>query len=130
MITAELKDRILKSLVETGNRLTTNIHTDAADYDTDPDTYSLILDQFERQGYLSQSKCMGGEALLFLNAEAHDMVRLGGFVAQEEMLKANIQKLGLEIDLLCKELTPDLLDKAQKISAIGGSILAALKLMS
>ena len=49
---------------------------------------------------------------------------------QEEILKGNIEKLGLEIDLLSKELSPDLLDKAQKLASFGNNILSVLKLIN
>lgn len=52
----------------------------------------------------------------------------GGFTVQEEILKANIQKLSDELDLLAKQLSPNLLEKATSISAIGASIATALGL--
>ena len=60
--------------------------------------------------------------------EAHELWQRGGFFVQEEILKNNINKLALEIDLLSKQLSPDLIDKAQKISSIGKNILSALNL--
>lgn len=130
MITSELKDRILKSFVEKGIVFATDTNVNNADYDIDSATYCAILDSFERKGYLSQQKNCDGLFLININSEAHDLIRMGGFVAQEELLKANIQKLGLEIDLLCKELSPKLLEKAHRISAIGSAILSTLKLIT
>ena len=69
---------------------------------------------------------LGGTIFFQLNAKAHDFYSHGGFMAQEEMLKANIQKLSNELDLLAKQLSPDLLEKASSISAIGANIIAAL----
>ena len=126
MITPELKDRILSSLVNLGMSVHTDIHSDPADYGIDSYTYQAILDQFEQKGYITQTKFLGGVIRIRITADAHDFVGLGGFVGQEELLKANIQKLGLEIDLLCKELSPGLLEKAHKIAAIGQSILSVL----
>lgn len=126
MITPELKDRILTEFVDLGMHLQTNTHEDSANYGIDSDTYRAILDQFERLGFLTQSKYLGGLIMINLTADAHDFVRLGGFFGQEELLKANIQKLGLEIDMLCKELSPNLLEKAKTIASLGASILSSL----
>ena len=48
---------------------------------------------------------------------------------KDKILKGNIEKLGLEIDLLSTQLSPDLLDKAHKLTSIGGNIISALNLM-
>ena len=52
------------------------------------------------------------------------------FFVQEEILKGNIEKLGLKIDLLSKELAPDLIDKARKLASIENNILSTLKLIN
>ena len=45
-------------------------------------------------------------APLSRNAEAHDFFNRGGFAVQEEILIANLNKLGLELEALSKELGP------------------------
>ena len=129
LITPELKDRILNDLVNAGMSLRVDTCSDAPDYEIDHYTYSAILDQFEQMELLSQTKTLGGFVIANISVNAHDFVRRGGFLVQEELIKGNIQKLGLEIDLLCKELSPNLLEKAQKITAIANAILSSINFM-
>ncbi len=42
------------------------------------------------------------------------------------LLKANIEKLGLELDKLAKDLAPEHLATAQKIATIGSAIMSAI----
>lgn len=126
----ELKDQILKKCTNIGMSFSVDIYDYAKEFNTDTTVIAEILDQLERMGFLKQTKCMGGYVLVNLTIDAFDFINRGGFLVQEELLKANIQKLGLEIDLLCKELSPNLLEKAHKISAIGASIASALKIMA
>ena len=87
-----------------------------------------ILSQFQRigliSGYANNSQTVEFEVLV----EAQDFYSHGGFQAQEEILKANIEKLGNELELLSKELAPDHLDMANKLAGIGSAILSALPL--
>lgn len=129
MITASLKDQILNLLIDTGMLVSVNIREDYKSYNIDRYTFSEILDQFERLKLIRQKKLLGGIIDISITADAHDFARIGGFTVHEELIKENIKKLNLEIDLLCKELSPKLLDKAQKITSIGQSILSALSLM-
>ena len=91
-----------------------------------PDIIEAVLDQFEEIGLLTQTKCKEGIIGIRLKAKSHDFYNHGGFTVQEEMLKANIQKLSNELDLLAKQLSPNLLEKARSISTIGANILTAL----
>lgn len=87
-----------------------------------------IFSQFERMGlisgYANNSRTVEFEVLV----EANDFYIHGGFQAQEEILKANIEKLSQELDLLSKQLSPDLLEKANKLTGISSAILSALSL--
>ncbi|WP_417130160.1 hypothetical protein [Phocaeicola sp.] len=87
-----------------------------------------IFSQFERMGlisgYANNSRTVEFEVLV----EANDFYIHGGFQAQEEILKANIEKLSQELNLLSKQLSPDLLEKANKLAGISSAILSALSL--
>lgn len=87
-----------------------------------------ILSQFQRMGlisgYANNSRTVEFEVLV----EAQDFYSHGGFQAQEEILKANIEKLGNELELLSQELAPNHLDTANKLAGIGSAILSALPL--
>jgi len=131
MITSELKDKILCDLVAIdGVMLRIDTREKGKDYDIDRYTYVSILEHFERKGFIIQNS-LSTDGILIINVtpEAHEFFQRGGFFNQEEILKGNIEKLGLEIDLLSTQLSPNLLDKAHKLTSIGGNILSALNLM-
>lgn len=127
MITPEIKDRILSDLVAFEDmRCATDIKTDCAKYEITRGQYSAIIDQLEKIGFIACSRCLGGYVEIYVSADAHDFYNRGGFKGQEMLLKANIEKLGLELDKLAKDLAPDQLETAQKIASIGTAIMSAL----
>jgi hypothetical protein len=75
------------------------------------DFLDAILSQFEHLELCRAKKCLGGWVEVVLNAQAYDMARLGGFVAQEELLKNNFEKLRLELE----ELKPHYSQKFARI---------------
>lgn len=127
VITPELKDEVLSSLLSSGMiSVRCNLYQSAEEFHTTPDFLVLIFRQFEELGLISLKFARGGEAFIRMKANAHDFFRHGGFSAQEELLKANLEKLGMELDLLAKQLSPDLADKAFKLSAIAANVMSAL----
>lgn len=129
IITPKLKDELLGQIVNIGSmRAETNINSTAKELNTTSDIVEAIFDQFEEMGFLTQQKFLGGNVLFLIKANAHDFYNHGGFQAQEEILKANIEKLSQELDLLSKQLSPDLLEKANKLAGISSAILSALSL--
>ena len=129
LITPKLKDELLAELLSVGSmNVQSNIHKDAKEFNVDADVVEAIYDQLEEMGLIRQSKCLGGTIIFQITAKAHDFFSHGGFTVQEEILKANIQKFSDELDLLAKQLSPNLLEKATSISAIGASIATALGL--
>lgn len=128
MITPELKDLILSDIVHSPINSEGNINTDCDRYGIDSDEYYAILQHFERLNLISMDACLGGEVFIQTHVEAHDLWRTGGFAGQESRLKANIEKLSMEIDKLSHDLSPKQLDTAQKIASIGSSILSVLSL--
>lgn len=90
----------------------------------DFNTLSAILRYFERIGFIEELNLRSTAVALSVKVEAHDFAIRGGFVAQEELLEANIRKLLLEIE----HLKPQLLDKGEKIAGISSAILAAIGL--
>ncbi len=127
IITPKLKDELLSQIVNSGSmRAEVNINKAAKELNTSPDIVEAIFDQFEEMELFTQQKFIGGNILFFIKAKAHDFYCHGGFQAQEEILKANIEKLSHELDLLSKQLSPDLLEKANKLAGISSAILSAL----
>jgi len=124
MITYEMKDRVLKSLVEFGVHSQLDVHDATGGFGFSSDYLVLILNQFEDLGFLSQQKCLGGVIIISLTADSFDFWSHGGFQAQEELLKKNIEKLLLEIE----SLKPFLPDKVNTLTAIAANIATALGL--
>lgn len=125
-ITPELKDRVLKDLVEVGMYPSFNIRELSGDYGIDSSVLEAILDYFESLGLLVQTKFLGGRIDVRMSVNAHDLYHHGGFYAQEELLKANIEKLNRELLFLSKELEPKFLEKANMIAGIGSAIVSSL----
>jgi len=131
MITCELKDRILKEIVEKGTIDVIDPKEKAILFDVDSITYEQMLDHFERLGYISQVHMVWGGKEITVKIEAHDFIRRGGFFVQEEILKGNIEKLGLEIDSLAKQLSvnTEFTERAKTIATIGSAILGAYNIL-
>lgn len=102
MITPEMKDKVLKVIVEFGTRVGLDIHEAPEEFGFNSDYLELILNQFEELNLVEQEKMLGGIINLHLSANAFDLYRRGGFVAQEEIVKSTIHKLELEVKSLQK----------------------------
>lgn len=130
LITPQLKDEILKYIVESDD-LPIDINYDelAQKISVSPVILSLIIEQFADMNLIKPNEYIGG-CLVLITAKSHDFISHGGFVAQEELLRNNIEKLDLEIKMLSKELEPKYLDRLEKIMSLGNNIVGALKLFS
>lgn len=131
IITPQLKDKLLIQLLSADSIRTTFTFSPEMEEELGmtSDMAQMIIKQFEEMGLLKAtffSNPFG--ARITLNAKAHDVYSHGGFTAQEEILKANIEKLDLQLQYLTKQLGPDYLDTASKISSIGSAIMSALPL--
>lgn len=135
MITPKLKDNILNLLCSfeldyervyciQKNGLLKEIPEDCS-----MNEFTSILSQFSRMGLISHYSNNSSTIGLCMLVEASDFLSRGGFYAQEEILKANIEKLSKELDLLSDKLSPDLLEKANLISGIGANILSILHIL-
>lgn len=127
MITSEIKDLVLSDFLSSPSGKVINVPDEALKYGVDGSTFTSLLLYYHRHWFIEAAGNFYGILRVIPTVEAHDLIRLGGFVAQEDLLKSNIQKLGLEIDLLSKELaSSNLLEKAQTIASLGKSILSFL----
>ena len=124
MITNEIKDTVLKRLIETGTRYKIDFKQLSRDIKIDFDELDSILDHFENLGFLELEKLLGGKANVRINIPAIDFYSHGGFKGQEELLRINIEKLLLEIE----SLKPSFPDKVEKITSIAAGIAGALSL--
>ena len=100
-----------------------------ADTETDFETLRAVLYQFERFGFFKEVGVGRESTSIIMYIELHDFANKGGFAIQEEIFKANIEKLGFEIDNLRKQLSPDKLDTLNKISSIASALFGGLALL-
>ncbi|MFI3302769.1 MAG: hypothetical protein SNI18_06330 [Rikenellaceae bacterium] len=129
MITPKIKDDVLRSFIQFGMRCETNVRKDCSDFNLTYEEYDALIRQFEELNLLNARRCLGGRTIIQLNVNAHDLINRGGFYAQEELLKANIEKLSLELQSLVKQLEPSLAKKAKEILSLGANILSATSVL-
>jgi uncharacterized membrane protein len=122
MVTPQLKDYVLYTLCD-------NLEPERM-YTFKPEdiigesglTFSwlnAILTQFQRQGLIEDLNSRLTSISLVLTLDAYDLRRLGGFVNQEEIVKASLEKLQLEIESLQKSFP----DKAESLTTILANIV-------
>lgn len=130
IITPEIKDKVLADLLSTdGPIFEIDYSTSESDYGIDTELVPLIFDEFADLGLIDVKHRIGGNvARITIKAKAMNLSRHGGFTAEEEILKGNIEKLGLELDVLSKQLTPNYAEKASQIAQISSAIMQALTL--
>lgn len=117
MITPQLKDSVLNSLIQmfNNNQETFNYAELAEELGSKEEFVFMILLQFKKTGIFHEfHQFIDADVSFSLSADAFDLHHLGGFTAKEEILKLNLQKLNLEIESL-KQTEPD---TAEKISSI------------
>lgn len=128
LITPQMKDLALEYLLSSNSLEIDISNRELSQYcGCLPFQVNLILEEFEKLDLLSIESTNDGITVT-ISAKAYDMHAHGGFTAQEELLKANINKLGYELEVLSKELEPKHLEKAEKISSIAMAVLSALTL--
>lgn len=130
MITPAIKDQVLSYLLA---QKEIDIDVNFRDlYSKTGITYNfadMILKQFERMGLISYQGYMGG-CIVTLKAEIYDFFNHGGFTGQEEILRANLEKLNLELLKLAKDIEPSKLEAINAITSIAGSVATALGLFN
>lgn len=131
LITPKIKDEILSFLVANYNLNTTYSRCDLKPFLKIVDSKSnlqAIFNQFVQLGLINNGTVSSMCYSVSINIEAHDFLGRGGFTAQEEILKASINKLGFELDALSKELGPKFSERAATIASIAGNIATVLGL--
>lgn len=131
MITSTDKDKLLFLLcsqpyVET--HINYSVDVIQSNTKLDSDNIFAILKYFERNGLISDLNPRNNIVFMTLHIEAHDLAEKGGFSVQDEIFKANIEKLQFEIENLRSKLEPDHLEYINKIATIGSAILGGLSL--
>ena len=129
MITPEIKDKVLCAIVESKETIFDLSYEDIfPNNEISKRHLHLILIQFVEKGLLRKVANNGSYFLLSVSADIYDFFNHGGFVAQEEILRANLQKLDYELTKLSQEIEPSLTDRISKITTIAASIATTLSL--
>ena len=100
MITPEEKDKVVAYIMSMDHISSSIFYKSVKGLNVTENEFYMILEQLDRMGLIKQ---FGGYSVT-KRAELHDFVRRGGFVGQEELFKANIEKLNAELLVLSKEL--------------------------
>ena len=128
LITPQMKDLALEYLLSFNDSEVYPVISEVVEYSGCLQfQVNMIFDEFEKLDLISQIST-NDYPIIEIKSKAYDLYAHGGFTAQEELLKANINKLGYEIEALSKELEPKHLEKAEKISSIAMAVLSALTL--
>lgn len=93
------------------------------------DELQAILTYFERIGFVAELNLRRAAGHWIVRVEANDYYLRGGFAFHEDLLEQNIKKLLLEIDNLNKQLGPNHLETANKLSSIASTILTGISLI-
>lgn len=126
MITPKMKDYILRYIVENEDiRIMIDCTTMASELNTTSVSIEKILNQFERLNLCKINNYYGDTCDITVQAEADDLMFRGGFVFQEEILKANLDKLAIELEYLSKETSGTTLNRVYTMLSILGIILQA-----
>lgn len=129
IITSQIKDIVLESLLSADNPSFVFDYQDSkTKYDISPDYVELILNEFVRLGLIKAKFFIGNSALIHVQAMAMDLFNHGGFTAEEDLLKNNIEKLRLELDVLSKQLEPKFIEKASHLAQIASAVMQGLTL--
>lgn len=126
-----MKDKVLSYMVKQETvRFAIYLDDLSHELNIKPEFISLIIDQFDEMALckIDETRGLGFTPTCFivtLTAKAYDADRNGGFVFQEEIMKANLSKLDMELAQLSKELSGNVLDRVQKITSIVGAISSA-----
>lgn len=126
MITPAFKDEILHLITDNNSEMVCglNVHEVSEEYNVSWRVIDAILDEFERLNLITNERSLGGSIWIQIHVPAFDLVRRGGFIASEELLYQNIEKLLLEIE----SLKPNMPEKIANITSIASNIATALGL--
>lgn len=132
MITFKEKDKVVAYLLSYGEvTISLRCNDVFPNGEITKSEFYLILKQFVDIGILSYSKVVGcGYMQVEITANMHDLFLHGGFKAKEELLAANLEKLGYELEELAKSTDPTVVSRVKTITGIAASISAVLGLFS
>lgn len=129
IITPEMKDKVLADLLSADYpSFEINYQESEKEYGFPAPYVKLILDDFASKGLIKVTYILGNRARIHMQTKAMDLHLHGGFVGEEEILKGNLEKLGFELEVLAKQLSPDYAEKSSQLAQIASAILQGLVL--
>ncbi len=129
LITPELKDVVLRAILAENKEAFKLRYLDVfPNKEISKGQFELILLQFKKMGLLEEARNDLGYFYISVIADIYDYFIHGGFIAQEELLRSNIQKLDYELTKLVKDINPGISDRIVKITGIVSSLTTALGL--
>ncbi len=100
MITPHLKDHVLNTLCQNCKPEQFCSFKPSHIEDISFENLNAILNQFQRIGIIEDLNCRLHSISLILRLDAFDFQRMGGFTAQELLVKTSLEKLQLEVESL------------------------------
>ena len=131
MITTELKDKVLKYLIESEEGLSLDFDGEklAPQLDTNPSYISAIIEDLSNRGMLEYSGAGGYYTSCWLKAKIFDFYRMGGYDFEDHIIQGNIMKLKMEIEGMEANVGKPQYDKMMALimAVIGGFSLVSGK---
>ena len=126
MITPAIKDKILSAIIAEDESVSLAVISYKEIFPKKEIKYwefKTILQSFEELGLVKNVSCSSEDYNTVVRmCKLYDLFQRGGFVGQEEILRANLFKLNSELLKLEKELGQSYLDRIKNILDIANSI--------
>lgn len=126
MITPEEKDKVIAALIAIPETTVLIRQIKIPDLKASKNEFYLIIDQLKEKGLIKSPDYSNIEK----TANLYDFWRLGGFVGQEEILKANLEKLNSELLILSDKIVPSQAERIKNITEVASAIASWLSLFS
>lgn len=124
VISAIEKDKIMEALITkaNGREKVTLEYKEIKDLKISKDQFKMVIRQFKNIGLIENKGGYGDTYML--NAELHDMYRIGAFHMQEEAFKNDLKKLSEGLKTLKTKESPSLANKIDTYLSIIEKILS------
>lgn len=131
IITPNLKDEMLGIIserlrVSSNNRVSFDYDNEMRQKSISRADFERIKKQFVRMGLIDDFKSYG---MVTVNCDFDDFLFRGGFRFQEDILKANLEKLNAELEKLTKIENKSIMDSVHTMSGIVANIAASMPLI-
>lgn len=123
MITPEMKDKVLSYLCEHCplERAYQLEYEELSEF-TSKEELKAILLQFARMNILPKLDYWGDTYIIVLQADAHDLLARGGFVAEQFLFTTELEKIQAELKKLQADANKPELSRADKVAILSNII--------